>query len=96
MRERFTEIERAVESGTYTIGSWQRLLADLSSRPRSEQVGYEDEISRVSRQLHRRHGFAELPFTLGFLAEGGLLIMAALLLSIHHVITAFVGAACLA
>ena len=52
--ERLATIERAVDSGAYVPGSWQRWIADLRRVPPTKRAALADDVSRVSRKFHLR------------------------------------------
>lgn len=96
IRARLLEIEQAIASDTYKTGRWQHLIADIESLSDADRQALSEDVSRTSRALHRRHGFPELPFIVGWLGEIAMFVAALVLLQIDQLLAALVGSAALA
>ncbi len=84
VRDRIAEIERQLDQKLYRPGPWNQLLKDARALPREEREALKEEISRVSRKLHRREDRSTLSLMTGLMAEvaltvlGGVLIVVAI------------------
>jgi hypothetical protein len=86
IRDRLAAIEQSIGSGQYRSGPWDGLTRDVRALPQADRAALADGFSRVSRELHRRHGYLTLPFGAAFACEIALAILGAiaLVLGIRH------------
>ncbi len=96
LQKRLREIEQAIADGSYKAGRWQRLIGELEQRRVDERLAIAADVSRVSRALHRRNGFKEIPFAAGYLMEWVLLGVAVLLLEQNNLLAVLGGSVALA
>ena len=54
LETRLSEIEGALEAGSYRPGPWQRFLEEVSAAPAEERRRLEEAATRVGDKLHRR------------------------------------------
>jgi hypothetical protein len=64
-----SEIEEALDAGTYRTGPWQGLLRDANASSPEGLAPLAEAISRVSDKLHRRDGRRTLPFPIAMVFE---------------------------
>lgn len=91
MREQISNIEQSIATGTYIPGPWQRLVHEVDRLPLSQRRELSEEISRVSRALHQRHGFLALPASLALVGEWLVCITGLLLLSLDLLVVDIVA-----
>jgi hypothetical protein len=80
IRERLAAIEQLIGTGQYRPGPWDSLLRDVRMLPQADRAALADDLSRVSRELHRRHRYFTIPFTAAFAGEIALAILGAIAL----------------
>lgn len=90
------KIDGEIDAGEYRRGRWQRFLKDAAALDRESREALAEGISRVSRKLHRRHGFPAIPFAAALLAEAILLAAGLVLVMNEAVLPRLTGAVLLA
>jgi len=55
LRGRLLMVERALDAGQYRAGEWTAVVRTLRAQPRAVRRALADDVSRVSRKVHRRH-----------------------------------------
>ena len=95
LRQKLHALEQAIADDVYRIGGWQNLMGKIEILPAVEKRALSDDISRVSRALHRRNGFYELPFPLGFAVELLMFFAALMLFQVNGLLAALAGSAAL-
>jgi hypothetical protein len=69
IRDRLESIEKALEAGNYRPGPWDSVVRDVRALPQADRMAVAEDFSRVSRELHRRHGYFTVPFAAAFAFE---------------------------
>lgn len=95
-RSRLEEISQEIDRGQYRRGRWQGLLRDAAELDPADRHELADDISRVSRKLHRRHGFVAVSFAAALIVEVVLLVTGSVLIVNEGVLARLAGAVLLA
>lgn len=82
LRSAITEIERAIDSGTYRPGPWARVLTQARAASASERSAISADVSRVSRKLHLRRGRKTIKAQTGFAIEAAAVAVGDILLAL--------------
>jgi hypothetical protein len=56
LSDQIVAIEREVDSNSYRAGPWARLVNEVRALPIAERRSVAENLSRISRKLHRRSG----------------------------------------
>jgi hypothetical protein len=80
--DRIAAIERQVDSNSYRAGAWVRVVTEVRALPIAERRSLAETLSRVSRKLHQRSGRGTISVRAGYLAEVGLAVAGAVVLSL--------------
>lgn len=82
IRDRLSSIEDSLTRSQYRPGQWENLLRDIRALPQEDRATLAEDLSRVSRELHRRHGYFSVPFAAAFAVEVALAIFGAIALGL--------------
>lgn len=96
LMEQLGGIEASLDAGEYRVGTWQRFVSAAGRLPEPDRSAMSEDVSRVSRKLHRRRGFMEVPFGVGVVAELVLLVIGGALLQSDSVVLLVLGLGALA
>ena len=80
IRDRLASIERSIEAGSYRPGTWEGLVREVRSFPQAERAALAEDLSRVSRELHRRHQYFTIPFAAAFAFEIAVAVLGLIIL----------------
>jgi hypothetical protein len=86
LHDRLCAIEQSLAAGQYRLGQWDGLLRDIRALPQADRAALAEDLSRISRELHRRHHYFTVPFAAAFAVEIALAIigLSALVLGLRH------------
>jgi hypothetical protein len=96
VRNRLQAIAADLDAGNYRLGSWQAVIADADELPMTEKQTLAPEITKLSRQLHGRHGFVNVGFRAGYAVELILLIVGSFAILADSLVTNLIGVFCFA
>jgi len=96
IRNRLQAIASYIDSGNYRPGGWQAVIADADELPLDEKQDLAPEVTKVSRQLHQRHGFVCVGFRIGYAVELILLIAGSFAIAADSLVTNLIGIFCFA
>lgn len=82
VRVRMRAIENDLDTGAYRPGPWSRLLAEMRNLPIADRGALAEDVSRISRKLHLRHGQRMVSATIGYALELLLTLAGLVLLAI--------------
>jgi hypothetical protein len=81
LRARLSQIEASLDGGGYRPGPWARLVSDLKRQPPSDRRALADDLSQVSRKLHRRRAGRTISVAAGVAVEAAVVICGGILLA---------------
>ncbi|MEX2489901.1 MAG: hypothetical protein WD356_10295 [Pseudomonadales bacterium] len=94
--EQLELIEHSLDEGSYRRGQWQRFLREAAMLDAAARRRLADDITRVSRKLHRRNGPVSIPFMAAFTLEVVIFMLAVMSIFQEHVLAKFLGIVLLA
>ena len=92
---RMQAIAAALEADDYRPGSWQSVLADIDALSADQTRTLAPEVTKLSRQLHQRHGFLQVGFRVGYAVEIFVFIAGCLAIAEDSLVTNLAGIFCL-
>lgn len=96
IRNRLQAIASDIDAGNYRPGGWQTVIADADELSFDEKQILAPAVTKLSRQLHQRHGFVSVGFRIGYAVELILLIAGSFAVAADSLVINLIGIFCLA
>ena len=96
LKNRLQAIAVDIDAGNYRPGSWQAVLAEADRLSTEEKQALAPDVTKLSRQLHQRHGFLIVGFGVGYTVELVLMIAGGFAILQDSLVINLAGIFCLA